>query len=223
MPIDKQTFEALPESVRAEFVQDGDGYIHSDTIGRREAEGKAEFMKKSNNELDAKVKKIEREEAARVDAAKKAAFDEAYAKAAPELRAQLDSVKNDYETRLTVREQELADRKSRERKSSLDAVHSELGGLFPEHVRGVASIALKNILDYSADDGVYSILSGDGSASPIDRAAIADAIKKHPAFESLIGAEVHTHGGGHTKSSSGGSATTQKNSTDLIRAGLTAL
>lgn len=218
MALTAEQFEQLPDFVKADYEQAGDGY-------QPKAEGKATALKASLDALDGKYKtaaqqieEIKAGQQAAIEAAKAEALEQARSKgdvAAIEKRYQEQMA--DLERRSGETVQQLQDRldklsgqtKESARKSVLSDVASELK-VFDDSRSGFARYVGYRV-DIDPETGKETYLDENGGATSLDRAGFMAELAKDPVVNRMRQATVNQGGQANGNNGNGGGASKKFN------------
>lgn len=184
----EEQYNELPDYAKDAFAKDGDKYIPA----------KDATLKNTLNELDGKYKTLESQltqfqqaEAEKIEAAKKAAFEEAMQS-------------NDKDKLNEVWQQKMADLEKRSNgeveslrgviKSVGDKMAQSLVDSLSSHAtdEGKAAFALlvKSRIQVDPETGSETYLNADGSASSLDKNGFIAELKKDPVFKPIMLGEI---------------------------------
>lgn len=195
MALTQEQFESLPDFVKSDYTEHDGSFVSV-------AELKVGKLKESLNGLDSKLKEFEKNESAKLEAARAEALeklkkdgkvDEILADA----EKRIGETKAGYEERL----QRMTAAIKTEKRTALVA---DLAG---ELATDSGSKAFKRLvsdrIDVDAETGKVTFLNEDGSASSLDFAGFKAELLKDDSFAPLLKAGVVTKGGGNAQGSTG--------------------
>lgn len=197
-----EQFEQVPDFLKADYVQEGEVYRHTGEL-------KAAKLKSSLDNLDGKLKEFERNEQAKIEAARQAALEEAKTK------GDVKAIEERYQ-------QQMADLEKRTAEKVRDEVTKEFTQKQADtKAAGIAdTIAASKAVDARAEKALQKLIAGrvklnpdtgkeyflddNGSALSVDRAGFESMIAEE--YPHLVKASVATTGGGKANGNNGGSA-----------------
>lgn len=202
-----EQFEQVPDFLKSDYVQDGEVYRHTGEL-------KAAKLKSSLDNLDGKLKEFERNEQAKIEAARQAALEEAKTK------GDVADVEKRYQ-------QQMADLEKRVREDERNNVTKEFTQKQADtKASGIAdTIAASKAVDEKAAKGLKKLLADrvkvdpetgkeyflddNGSALSVDRAGFESMIAEE--YPHLVKGNVTTTGGGKASGNNGGGASFSSN------------
>lgn len=195
MPLTQEQFESLPEFVKSDYTQHEGAYVPV-------AELKVGKLKDSLNGLDSKLKEFEKNEQAKLEAARAEALEKL------KKEGKVDEILADAERRIGETKAQYEERLQRmttaiktEKRSALVA------DLASELATDSGSKAFKRLvadrIDVDPETGKVTFLNDDGSASSLDFAGFKAELLKDDSFAPLLKAGVVTKGGGNAQGSTG--------------------
>lgn len=195
MPLTQEQFESLPEFVKSDYTQHEGAYVPV-------AELKVGKLKDSLNGLDSKLKEFEKNEQAKLEAARAEALEKL------KKEGKVDEILADAERRIGETKAQYEERLQRmttaiktEKRSALVA------DLASELATDSGSKAFKRLvadrIDVDPETGKVTFLNDDGSASSLDFAGFKAELLKDDSFAPLLKAGVVTKGGGNANGSTG--------------------
>ena len=200
MPLNKEQFETLPDFVKADYVEHEGAYVPA-------AELKVSKLKSSLDGLDSKLKEFEKNEHAKLEAARAEALEKL------KKEGKVDEILADAERRLgetkAQYEERLAKITNTVKAEKRNAIVSDLAAELATLAGSKAFKALiGNRIDVDPETGKVTFLNADGSASALDLAGFKADIEKDESFSPLLKAPINVNGGGFANGSNGGSAPT---------------
>lgn len=209
----QEQFDGLPEYAKSAFVQDGEKFVPA-----KDAKLKAtldELDKKYKTEvsdLRGKIDEIQREEQAKIEAAKKEALEKAKSgndvaeavKQYEERMADLEKRRNESEAQYKERLDKMANTiKSEKKNSVVSDIVAQIGNKQgAKYLKRIVS----DRIDVNPETGAVTFLNEDGSASSLDSAGFITELKKDEHIHPLLSADVVTNGGGLANGAGRGSA-----------------
>jgi len=195
MPLTQEQFESLPEFVKSDYTQHEGAYVPV-------AELKVGKLKDSLNGLDSKLKEFEKNEQAKLEAARAEALEKL------KKEGKVDEILADAERRIGETKAQYEERLQRmttaiktEKRSALVA------DLASELATDSGSKAFKRLvadrIDVDPETGKVTFLNDDGSASSLDFAGFKAELLKDDSFAPLLKAGIVTKGGGNAQGSTG--------------------
>jgi hypothetical protein len=195
MPLTQEQFESLPEFVKSDYTQHEGAYVPV-------AELKVGKLKDSLNGLDSKLREFEKNEQAKLEAARAEALEKL------KKEGKVDEILADAERRIGETKAQYEERLQRmttaiktEKRSALVA------DLASELATDSGSKAFKRLvadrIDVDPETGKVTFLNDDGSASSLDFAGFKAELLKDDSFAPLLKAGVVTKGGGNAQGSTG--------------------
>lgn len=192
MQLTSEQYEQLPDFIKSEYIQDGDGYVH----------GGVKKLKGSLDALDSKYK----ESASKLTDYEKRQQElqaEAEAKALERLKSEgkFDEIKADFEKRMGETQRQYDERiakmsnaiKTEKRNALVESLASDLA---TDAGKTAFKRLIANRIDIDPETGSVTFLTDDGSATSLDLAGFKSEITKDQTYSALIKAQVTTTGGG---------------------------
>ncbi len=192
MQLTSEQYEQLPDFIKSEYIQDGDGYVH----------GGVKKLKGSLDALDSKYK----ESASKLTDYEKRQQElqaEAEAKALERLKSEgkFDEIKADFEKRMGETQRQYDERiakmsnaiKTEKRNALVESLASDLA---TDAGKTAFKRLIANRIDIDPETGSATFLTDDGSATSLDLAGFRSEIAKDQTYSALIKAQVTTAGGG---------------------------
>ena len=202
-----EQFEQVPDFLKTDYVQDGDVYRHTSDL-------KVGKLKTSLDNMDGKLKEFEKNEQAKIEAARQAALDEAKSK------GDVKAIEERYQ-------QQMADLEKRTAEKVRDEVTKEFTQKQADtKAAGIAdTIAASRAVDARAEKALQKLIAGrvklnpetgkeyflddNGSALSVDRAGFESMIAEE--YPHLVKATVTTTGAGNAQGNTGGRASVTNN------------
>lgn len=212
----KEQFEQVPDFLKSQYEQDGDNYVSIESK-------KVASLKESMNGLDAKYKGVEsklsefeKEQEAKIEAARKEAMEQARSKGDVEaIEKRYQEQMADLEKRVRQEERdsvltEIKQERAQEKAQSIAAQIANQEARDPDSARALETL-LGRFVQYDVDTGKEIYLDESGSATSLDRKGFIAEVLKNPMYKGLLKSGIVTNGGGNVNGSGSGSATSKAN------------
>lgn len=211
MPLSKEQFEQLPEFAQSDYVEKDGSYVPSAEVELEQTNGKVSSLKSSLDNLDAKLKDYEKNEAEKIAQAREEALEEARSKGdvkAVEERYQQQmkdlEKRVEQQTRDTVTK-EFTEKQAKEKAGSIsDKIGLSIG--VDADAGSAISDLIRSRVEIDPQTGKEIYKDAKGSALSVDREGFIEELKKEPRMKYLIKATVATSGGGNANGSNRGGA-----------------
>ena len=227
MALTKEQYQELPEFVKSDYEPFGDGY-------RPKAEGKAEALKASLNDLDGKSKGFEsqlselrnqqeqairqaRDEALK-EALSKGQKDEAIKRFEEQMEDLRQRAESDKELLAKERDEAYGLLKAGKKEAFMANLYASLG-IF-EECREDFQDLVGNLVDFDPKTGKPTFFERGGGATSLDEKAFIEQLKSRPAVQRLMKAEP-TAEGGHARGNNGSGGGASKRFNEYTGAELT--
>lgn len=204
MALSKEIFDTLPDAVKADYTEHDGAFVPTDSL-------KVSKLKDSLNGLDSKLKDYEKNESAKLEAARAEALDKL------KKEGKVDEILADAERRIGETTKQFEERYQRMAESIKTEKRSAIvSDLAAELATDKGSKAFKKLVssrvDVDPESGKVTFLNEDGSASSLDLSGFKAELLKSDDFEPLLKSGIVTSGGGKVNGSTGqGSAFTTGN------------
>ena len=198
MEITKEDFETLPESMKSNFVENGDVFVSAESQKLNELQTQFSTTQEKYAALEGQLSTLTQEQQAKIEEAKQTAYDKAVSE-------------NDTTKLLEIEQQKALDAQKRadQYKGEFDTLRQGLAtekagaiidGLLTNAVEG-GELALKRLLagyvKVDPETGVEQFLNDDGSVSSLNRESfVTEQLMKNPVFTSLTKGEVNVSNNG---------------------------
>lgn len=209
MKLTKEQYDALDESLRAEFEQQEDGsYINVDSL-------KVTGLKTSLDKLDSKMKaeKADRDAETQrlVDEARETALEEAKSKNNIDEVLRIEREKlEDEKNRITAQREELTGIKQQLADDKLKNTIDNLANHVVKEFQPAFKVVIKQFIDVSVDSREVTYLNEDGSASSLNKDQFIKELADRTTFAPMMKGKPTTTGGGLANGGMGGGAASKK-------------
>ncbi len=196
-----EEFNALPEKVKTDYEKVGEVY-------RPALEGKVTTLKQSLDGLDVKLRNFQSQEAAKIEAARVAALEEAktkgdvstaeklYKEQMADLTARMEKLQKDSDERIA----KMSENAKKDKKAAVKAqIIAQYG---TEDGADAMDSLLDPLISYDPETGKEIFYNLDGSASSLDRNGFIKEMLKMKRFKTVLKADINT--GGQAKGNNNG-------------------
>lgn len=203
-----EQFEQVPDFLKTDYVQDGEVYRHTSDL-------KVGKLKTSLDNMDGKLKEFEKNEQAKIEAARQAALDEAKSKGdvkAIEERYQQQMADLEKRTAEKVRDEvtkEFTQKQADTKAAGIAETIAAAKAVDDKAAKGLKKL-LADRVKVDPETGKEYFLDDNGSALSVDRAGFESMIAEE--YPHLVKAAITTTGGGKVNGNNGGSASGTVNS-----------
>jgi hypothetical protein len=209
MALSKEIYDTLPDAVKADYTEHEGEFVPVDSL-------KVSKLKGSLNELDGKLKEVEKSKAAEIEAARAKALEDARTKGdVAEIEKRYQEQMDDLRKRVKeeTRNEVIKELSEKQAETNAASLADKIGLSLAHDKDDAEAIAdlIRHRVKIDPETGKEIYYSAQGSALSVDRAGFEAELKKEPRFKRLIKAEASTTGAGKANGSNGnGGASNQK-------------
>lgn len=222
----KEQYNELPEFLKSDYVEDGDGYSHA---GFLKVKKTADSLDEKGKLAIAELEEIKKGQEEAIEKAKQEAYEKAKAEGDIETvtarhKEQLeDAAKRAFEEGKSAASKEFKELEAAKTKENLALKIASSVGI-DEFAIDMMKAEIQKQIEVNPEDGSITYLDSDGRATSLDGDNFKAELIKNPRYGRLIKADLATNGGGASNGGgNGGSAPKGKKWADFSDSELVAL